>query len=549
MHFCTHELAKSKIWYFGGNQQSDFCSLLSSKPLAAASTKKIFQVIFIILASYFFYRGVSLAQSLAQAGFFEARRARLEVLELQDAELPSSSALISSWGLLLNGCEIDSYSGPNQGMKQLRSNSTFVLELDSSFQANGYYFVTSENSTRFDPIRWSLYTTRSLNDNEGWTAVGASAWRIRFGGDNYLYPQLPFDTPHQRLYKVRIDHRPSWTTIFGAFAGSFEWSAGLLIISLAGLLKREKFVPRIFTLCSSLDVVAIATAAIGCHWTNDIRGACSNWILMVAPGILALGARNFERQIINVFVMYGLVHGLAVMLIDCVVYSGLWATVWFDILPSETTAILSFAVVVLYLRKRALNKARSVVLCDMARYNAMWQQILASHEALRELAELEAECFAFLCKCPCSTRPRQLNHRCSALEQVAKSFLLSKLQQLMWKVKTNSGKGSVPSKLDPRNPVRSLDQLYTQAMCLHPILLSKVKSWASACNGLFPISGATFPRKYVTSQDIASSPTLDVKFARVKSVHRAVEKIERSYAQVCAFPLDIFWSQCIFGLT
>ena len=39
-------------------------------------------------------------------------------------------------------------------------------------------------------------------------------------------------------------------------------------------------------------------------------------------------------------------------------------------------------------------------------------------------------------------------------------------------------------------PVRSLDQLYVQALCLHPILLRKTRAWAAASAGASAATGS-----------------------------------------------------------
>ncbi len=82
--------------------------------------------------------------------------------------------------------------------------------------------------------------------------------------------------------------------------------------------------------------------------------------------------------------------------------------------------------------------------------------------------------------------------------------------------------------------VTSLDQLYFQAHCLQPVLLSKVKSWASASSGCLSVCRDQAGEKqinYVKWTDIQADPALSnsIGWAKVKSVERAIEKIVRTY--------------------
>jgi hypothetical protein len=74
--------------------------------------------------------------------------------------------------------------------------------------------------------------------------------------------------------------------------------------------------------------------------------------------------------------------------------------------------------------------------------------------------------------------------------------------------------------------VTSLDQLFFQAWCLSPILLKKTKSWALQFKGCFPFQGTANDREEMDE----SGP--QIKWGKVKSIHRAIEKAVRAYDQV-----------------
>jgi hypothetical protein len=67
-----------------------------------------------------------------------------------------------------------------------------------------------------------------------------------------------------------------------------------------------------------------------------------------------------------------------------------------------------------------------------------------------------------------------------------------------------------------------------QAACLHPVLRDKVRAWALASGGMFP--AAEGPARLVRLADVDWQPgevAPAVKFAKLKSVSRAIEKVLR----------------------
>jgi len=50
--------------------------------------------------------------------------------------------------------------------------------------------------------------------------------------------------------------------------------------------------------------------------------------------------------------------------------------------------------------------------------------------------------------------------------------------------------------LDPLSPIKSLDQLWTQAIILRGFLLPKVLGLAGRFNGIFPVSSSSLEMKF-----------------------------------------------------
>jgi hypothetical protein len=99
--------------------------------------------------------------------------------------------------------------------------------------------------------------------------------------------------------------------------------------------------------------------------------------------------------------------------------------------------------------------------------------------------------------------------------------------------------------------LQSLDQLYVQAMCLEPILLRKVRIWAAASKGCFPskpVSDHFGGIQYVQYSDIENTEgsSVEIKWGKLKSADRAIEKIIRSYGHEVSRLVDVCRQTIVF---
>eukprot|EP00961_Rhodomonas_salina_P081376 1094053-Rhodomonas_salina.1 len=100
-------------------------------------------------------------------------------------------------------------------------------------------------------------------------------------------------------------------------------------------------------------------------------------------------------------------------------------------------------------------------------------------------------------------------------------------------------------------PVESLDQLYAQAEVLQPLLKKKVQRWAAQSEGGFPLrqpAGKVAEWQFLVdrhgSEDKAAQ---HVKWAAVKDLSRAKEKLVRSYEGRPSRLLDICRQSIVFS--
>jgi hypothetical protein len=82
-----------------------------------------------------------------------------------------------------------------------------------------------------------------------------------------------------------------------------------------------------------------------------------------------------------------------------------------------------------------------------------------------------------------------------------------------------------------------LDGGGNQAACLDPILKAKIWSWAAASGGLLPSAGKS--GEYLRAE-VGGDPG-GIKWAQLKSVERAVEKVVRVYQKVLVIPISVAW--------
>jgi hypothetical protein len=79
---------------------------------------------------------------------------------------------------------------------------------------------------------------------------------------------------------------------------------------------------------------------------------------------------------------------------------------------------------------------------------------------------------------------------------------------------------------------------------MHPILLGKVKSWALASNGMFYDEGSHEYRRLEGASTSSQDCKCSMKFAKLKSTVRAIEKVVRSYGQARLFCLIKSFYEC-----
>jgi hypothetical protein len=207
-------------------------------------------------------------------GLMDVNAFRLRVLETRSASISPESAAIADFGLLRNGCPV----GP------VSTGNPHELSLENAVPINGYYFSTSNASAERDPVRWTAEAR--VQNGSDWTRVGASVWITSFFGlgtksvGPRLFPLIAYSTPTARGVRVNLDMRPSWPQMLIGLTWGYEWSLCFLASALAGVLRREKLVYPLYVTAMLIDVVLLASAAVGFLVQNNILEAIGTFLYL-----------------------------------------------------------------------------------------------------------------------------------------------------------------------------------------------------------------------------------------------------------------------------
>ena len=94
------------------------------------------------------------------------------------------------------------------------------------------------------------------------------------------------------------------------------------------------------------------------------------------------------------------------------------------------------------------------------------------------------------------------------------------------------------------------DENASQAICMHPILLNKVKKWAQANGGLLICKRVDAGQTAIVTVGELDGGEVNYVPSAVKSVQRAVEKVTlpRMLISICAPAVNSFLVKCLLSI-
>ena len=354
--------------------------------------------------------------------------------------------------LLFDNCEVQSSPPVQTYLGSVVAASPSLYQASVAF--NGFVV---ENAPSEPNMR--ILFEGSNDGGRTWQPAGSSEMRLLPEGVRLLSPYV-VPTGQRRLL---IDRRPPWPLFLGA-AKTILAGALALAIAACGLGARAP-VARCLLVASLLISAASDLAAVPgyCLLGPPREAFLPGWraCLLAAAAAVALAAEPFTPHA-ALLAALGELAGRAIE--DCALYTDCGRLAASPPVLAPVVAVA--AALVLRACARILAAAASGAAADRARYDGLWEA-LASDPAhgpgLAELSDVAARLSAAL---PCT--PVRHGAGCAIPEG---SFVVGRdIHSLL------NGPGPCP-------PVRSLDQLYSQALALDGLLHSLCAHWAGRCGG------------------------------------------------------------------
>jgi len=424
-----------------------------------------------------------------------------------------------------------------------------------------------------------------------WQTVGASVWR-GYGTLARFLPHSAYSVPESTSAientLIHVDMRPNWPWILtevGTYAvAGVLWGTSCF----SGLTRRQRAAVPIVSGLFGINSILQAAAALGHGSAGDWRASVEGWMNGAADLVMALALLIDEQLILPAFLIFGVICFLTLVVQHELLYeeSG---NLLSAAMTSSAFISLLFTTGLVAFRHRALYSARLLVLADKASYDEIWSTELDDPAMLSALVELGSLVQELAMQSV--AKPLQLNRLCtstvartlnqataqgsgnsipwlSGVLERATSIPVNSFAAFSESLSDSLGDCVVDGAVDYLRPVDSLDQLYCQAIALNPHLIAKVQSWALCSRGCF-ISTATaaagnrekvettasaaehgycdcensrLSSGFVLWRDVHEQEQLvggQVQWAKVKSVHRSIEKCTRSYGKKVSHLLDI----------
>jgi hypothetical protein len=446
---------------------TDFCSADCSKPITAAASKRPFRMFLYIISLFYCWRCYSAVTILwtGSIGAFRSSAVRFRVLGSRGPGQHPLNQTVPSFGLLRDGCEV-----PGGRLTLDEAQRAGLLEFPDVVSANGYYFATSEAGPEAaDAVLWSV---EAIDDNRStWTGVGASAWLQNSDGTLGLYQHLHYRTPTGRGFRIQVDHRIQWQWVIDSLVSRSIYAMMWFCTGVCGLIGREHKAKSIALTLSSLTATILAVEAIGYHMEGQMFSAASVWIECGPTQIIWIfGILLFETQIIWVLLIFSISILATLILRDTVLFRRPIMIPISTYLTGAGILTLMFVIAVMYFRRRAIRRAKSLTVKDKETYDEVWNTLTGDSVSMLMLRDVQQAAAALNTRC---TLPaRQLNRLLaycgsppSSVNGSSPSFVLGQ----------STSRLDLMGKLELLTPVHSLDQLFVQATCLEPMLCTKIK--------------------------------------------------------------------------
>ena len=486
---------------------------------------------------------------------------------LAERETELGRVQVHQFGMLHNGLDarfrlhVENQRNVSQRWER---GDTLILSFQQPVPTNGFYFVTAEEGTDVacDPVRFSVTASNAppSADPRGCSSMGEGG-RIRedcfceressdgalsedfkdwtqVGSSSFSFDRRPPAVRAQYPYIYVFEDGEFGTSVSRQHLHAFDLSApafklGVCTLTvltclgatggaaLLGFLKQPARGKTFLTTATYLVFVGHLTGMTfkGRHVLSHVLCSFSCMILFRYGD-----NRNFVRNATFTFSAWAVVA-----IHDCDLYLFLvgamgalyWGKSWYEWRLSVATSA-------------------SIVQDDLVKYNNAWQQLIREEDVCTQLEALRTTCEQL----PgglgaCGIRSRPTTH--------------------LFRRRGFSG-GEEERDPEPQVEVMSLDHVYHQAYCIHPMLRRKVQDLALRYRGYFLCKHLNGDAEYVLWKSLAphayvrgdcfffgeDSGERQVMFTGLKRAERAIQKVVRCYGRNVSHLVDICRENIVF---
>ncbi|EKX32814.1 hypothetical protein GUITHDRAFT_121010 [Guillardia theta CCMP2712] len=532
-----------EVW-FAVKNAGQATVLFTSTPVTHALYKPWSKLLLVLVGVYACVACFSLSPEFSKSIVHESaialrslRFRTLEIASTADAQAVVAPG-ISLLGLMWNGCEIHDLTSSSFAV-----NEDFIVTFSSELRANGWFFapvpVAGEQPVRFQVLASEDVAHRDNLTEVSWRVIGASScsWStvvpvcIPTDREKFVYAE------HSMGEHYGVDLRSPWYQSIGtvllyfpvfvlAFGSAITASMGQHRTPL-GMIAACLWVPGIMELITAVGYVTSSTSSsYSVYW----------WVLGASSMTFGHVIQYHEEW----FMLYVPVH-FAV----CFIGQGL-QDLYISKLPLQVPEGPTFLFVIWILmhvaKKIAIKSSWKFIEEDLRHYQKIWHEICGRQGVQDQLASLASLCGS-INSSPRAGVPLQGVTPVEAAEVVPAGKQGGESAMRRWACRCRE---MLPKDVLREQPKITLDQLYMQAMLMEDEFKLLVQQLADKSNGSFPILASDDDMHFVRWVDAKHNPDLlqRIKWANLKSIDRAIEKLSRSYDCVVARLVDIV-RQCI----
>ena len=420
---------------------------------------------------------------------------------------------VSDFGLLYRGCGLGGANRTTQG-------DSLVASFRDVVGINGWWFTTAQLPAARDPIRFVLEASR---DGSMWRPCGASRFVAVPSASEHAWMGWGVGVHSTTVARGAVEVfglEVPWQFVLDHVLVMLTHTLANLIVFGLLLLRRPMSVHRIFLgshcLCATLYLLSTALYALqGNFVVASIPATYTLHFARVCYTLCKINSLSrFSANCLAGYVAAGVVQYLIIfsnLSGAQVIVDGYREALPLDIKTAFSASFIPFCCYLWAERgvARSVAEAKDLIAADEREYSAAWAAYIASPRDSAALDGIEV----LVRTVWGSLRPGILHQRAGP---------------------SNSLKG----RWEHTPPIYSLERIFAQAEVAAPLLRSKVKAWALLSGGLFPVGAEEDNRgerplfSFERWGRITGIPEemARVKWAKVKSKKRAVEKVYRCYA-------------------